>query len=173
MIFRRGDDPAPPATTMYQLQQRLASVGEDYWIDNGLGQHAYRVDGKALRLRRTFVLKDTSDNELLHLQRKLLRLRETMVMQHGGQTVATVHKHLIGLRDRFTIELADGGELHTRGNFVDHEYTVIRDGSVVAEVSKRWLSVRDTYAISIVEGQDIPFLLATAVCIDVLCHEGR
>ncbi|MFE3452303.1 LURP-one-related family protein [Nonomuraea sp. NPDC059194] len=160
MIFKRGDTTPPPATTLYQLRQRIASLGDDFWIDNGLGQHVYRVDGKVLRLRLTLVLRDTSGNELLHLQRKLLRLRETMVMQHGGQTVASLHKHLIGLRDRFTIDLADGGELQTRGNFLDHEYTVSRDGPVVAEVSKRWLNIRDTYGISIVEGQDIPLLLA-------------
>ncbi|NRQ36705.1 hypothetical protein HII36_33445 [Nonomuraea sp. NN258] len=171
MIFNRHEAP-PPATTLYQLQQRVVAIGGDYWIDNGIGQHAYRVDGKALRLRQTFLLKDPSGAELLRLRRKLMRLRETMLVDRDGETVATVHKHLVGLRDRFTVDLAGGGELHTKGDFLAHEYTVTRDGAVVADISKRWLRVRDTYGISIVEGEDVPLLLAVAVCVDVLCHGG-
>ncbi|NUR85677.1 MAG: hypothetical protein HOY71_16495 [Nonomuraea sp.] len=171
MIFKRDVQP-PPATTMYRLQQRAISVGDDYWIDNGLGQHAYRVDGKALRLRQTYVLKDPAGGELFRLRRELLHLRETMVMEHGDRTVATVRKHLVGLRDRFTVDLDGGGELHTRGNFLDHEYEITRDGATIAEVSKRWLNVRDTYGIAIVEGEDVPLVLGIAVCVDALCHEG-
>src|SRR5258708_2704794 len=39
----------------YQMRQKLISIGDDYWIDDEAGRHAFRVDGKALHLRKTFV----------------------------------------------------------------------------------------------------------------------
>jgi uncharacterized protein YxjI len=42
------------------------------------------------------------------------------------------------------------GDDYAQGNFVDHEYTIERDGDKIAEVSKRWFRVRDTYGVEVV-----------------------
>jgi len=57
----RGDD-GPSAGSRYQMRQRLISIGDDYWIEDDQGRKAFRVDGKALRLRDTFVLEDAAGN---------------------------------------------------------------------------------------------------------------
>ena len=86
--------------------------------------------------------------------------------------MATHGKALVTpLRDRFSIELADGTELKAKGNIVDHEYKIERDGDTVAQVSKRWLRVRETYGIEIAPGQDDALILAITACIDEM--EGR
>jgi uncharacterized protein YxjI len=90
-----------------------------------------------------------------------------MEVERGGDTVATIKKALITpLRDRFSIELEEGGELSAKGNIVDHEYEIERDGHKVAEISKRWFRVRDTYGIEIAPGQDDALIVAATVCID-------
>ena len=83
-----------------------------------------------------------------------------MTVERDGRTVATVHKALVGIRDRFDIDIEDGKDLSAHGNVVDHEYEVKRDDEVIATVSKKWLPVRDTYRIEIREGADEPLLLA-------------
>ena len=81
--------------------------------------------------------------------------------------MATIKKALITpLRDRFAIELEDGGELSAKGNIVDHEYEIERDGEKIAEISKRWFRVRETYGIEIVPGENDALILAAVVCID-------
>ena len=56
-----------------------------------------------------------------------------MEVERDGEVVAKVQKALITpLRDRFAIELAGGGELSAKGNIVDHEYEIERDGEKVA-----------------------------------------
>ena len=40
------------------------------------------------------------------------------------------------LRDRYTVDVAGGGQLSVQGNIVDHEYTIESGGTKVAEVSK-------------------------------------
>jgi len=93
-------------------------------------------------------------------------------LERDGETVATIRKALISpLRHRFTIELAAGGELTAKGNIVDHEYEIDRDGEKVAEISKRWFRVRDAYGIEIAPDQDDGLILAVAVCIDEMAHD--
>jgi len=151
----------------------MLSIGDDYWIEDGEGHRAFRVNGKALRMRQTFVLEDAQGNEVAKIQERKLSIRDKMAIERGGESLATVHKALVGIRDRFSIDLEDGGELRAKGNFVDHEYEIDRDGTAVATVSKRWFRVRDTYGVEIEPGEDDALVLAIAVCVDALSHAGN
>jgi uncharacterized protein YxjI len=153
------------------MREKLFAIGDDFWIDTDDDRHAFKVNGKALRIRSTFILESPSGDELFKIQEKKLRIRDTMELEHDGRTVATIKKALITpLRDRFAIELADGGELRAKGNIVDHEYEIERDGHKVAEISKRWFRVRDTYGIEVALGEDHGLILAAAVCIDEMAR---
>ncbi len=153
--------------TKYRMREKMFSIGDDFWIENDDGDRVFKVDGKALRIRDTFVLEDASGGELYTLQEKKLSIRDKMELERGGNTVATIKKALVSpLRDRFSIEVEHGDDLEAKGNIVDHEYKIERDGDKVAEVSKRWFRVRDTYGIEIAPGQDDAFILALTVCID-------
>ncbi len=149
------------------MREKLFSIGDDFWIETEDGRRAFKVNGKALRIRDTFVLESPDGEELFKIQEKKLRVRDTMAIERDGDTIATVKKALITpLRDRFTIELEEGGELHAKGNIVDHEYEIERDGDKVAEISKRWFRIRDTYGIEIAPAENHALILAATVCID-------
>lgn len=154
------------------MREKMFAVGDDYWIENDGGDRVFKVDGKALRARDTFILKDSSGEDLCKVQEKKLHIHDTMKIERDGDTVATVKKALITpLRDRFDIEIEGGEDLEAKGNIVDHEYKIERDGDHVAEVSKRWFRVRDTYGIEIAPGQDDALILAVTVCIDEMSHD--
>jgi uncharacterized protein YxjI len=149
------------------MREKLLAIGDDFWIEDEEGRRAFKVDGKALRLRTTLVLEDPSGAELLTVQEKKLHIRDTMDIEREGRAVARVKKALITpLRERFSIEVDDGDDLEAKGNIVDHEYAIERDGHKVAEISKRWFRVRDTYGVEIAPGQDDALVLAVTVCID-------
>jgi uncharacterized protein YxjI len=168
-FLRRHDE---PSGTRYRMRERVFAIGDDFWIDTAEDRHAYKVNGKALRMRSTFVLESPDGDELLKIQEKKLHIRDTMEVEHDGDTVATIRKKLISpLRDRFEIALAGGGELKAKGNIVDHEYKIERDGETIAEVSRRWFRVRDTYGIEVAPGEDNALILAAAVCIDEMSHD--
>ena len=116
----------------------LASIGDDFWIEDEEGVRAYRVNGKAIRARETFVLEDTSGNEVAQIQERKLSVRDKVAIERDGDTIATVHKALVGIRDRFAIDVEAGSDLKAHGNIVDHEYEIERDGDSVARISKRW-----------------------------------
>ena len=159
--------------TKYRMREKVFAIGDDFWIENDAGERAFKVDGKALRVRDTLVLEDVSGAELFSIQEKKLHVRDTMEIERGGRTVATVKKALISpVRDRFSIEVEDGDDLEAKGNIVDHEYKIERDGDKVAEVSKRWFRVRDTYGIEVAPEQEDALILAATVCIDQMSSEG-
>ena len=39
--------------TRYQMRQRMLSIGDDYEIENERGERVFKLDGKALRIRKT------------------------------------------------------------------------------------------------------------------------
>ena len=158
--------------TKYQMREKLFAIGDDYWIENDEGERAFKVDGKAMRVRKTLVLEDPSGAELFKVQEKKLHIRDTMDVERGGETVARIKKALITpLRDRFSVEVEGGEDMEAKGNIVDHEYKIERDGDKVAEVSKRWFRVRDTYGIEIAPDQEDALILAVTVCIDQMTND--
>jgi uncharacterized protein YxjI len=167
---RRGDGGA----AHYQMRQKLFSVGDDYWIEDDRGGRVYKIDGKALRLRKTLVFEDATGEELVKIQERRLRVRDTMEIEdRDGHTVATVKKALVTpLRDRWSVNVAGGPDLDVKGNIVDHEYT-IEDGQKVAEVSKKWFRVADTYGVEVDPGQDPVLILAITAVLDTMAHEDR
>jgi uncharacterized protein YxjI len=171
--FGRG--PGGGGNHHYQMRQRMASIGDDFWIENEQGQKVYKVDGKALRLRQTLIFEDAQGREVAKIQERVLRVKDSMEVEGpGGQTVAMVKKALITpLRDRFTVKLHNGPDLEVQGNILDHEYSIGEGRNKVAEVSKKWFRLRDTYGVEIEPGQDDAVILAVTVCIDEMVHEGR
>src|SRR4051812_34008661 len=150
----------------FQMHDKLLSIGDDAWIEDDDGERVYKVDGKALRIRETFVLEDREGNEVAKIQERKLRVRGTMAIERDGHTVATIHKALVGFRDRFKIEIEGGEDLRAHGNILDHEYEIERDGDTVANVSKKWFRVRDTYGVEVREGEDEALILAMTVALD-------
>src|SRR5262245_846680 len=165
--MRRLRDRGGPAGTRYTMREKVFSIGDDSWIETESGERAFKVNGKALRIRETLVVESPSGEELFTIQEKKLSVRDKMEVERDGKTVATIKKALVSpLRDRYSIEVEDGADLTAKGNIVDHEYEFERDGDKVAEVSKRWFRMRDTYGIEVMPGQDDALILACTVCID-------
>jgi uncharacterized protein YxjI len=172
---RREERRSGTGVAHYRMRQKLVSIGDDYWIENDQGERVFKVDGKALRIRKTLILEDSHGSELLKIQERVARVRDTMEIEdRDGHTVATVKKALITpLRDRWTVKVADGADLDVKGNIVDHEYTIEDERSTVAEVSKKWFRVADTYGVEVGPGQDPALMLAITVVLDTMAHEAR
>jgi uncharacterized protein YxjI len=142
LLRRRGAE-----GTRYTMPEKMFAIGDDFWIETD-GERAFKVNGKALRIRDTLVLEGPSGEELSTIQEKKLSIRDKMEIERDGKTVATIKKALVTpLRDRYSIEVEGGEDMEAKGNIVDHEFEIKRGGDKVAEVSKRWFRARDTYGV--------------------------
>ncbi len=156
----------------YQMREKLVSIGDDFWIEDAQGQKAFKVDGKALRVRKTLKFEDAHGHEIYQIQEKMMRIKDSMEVEDAnGNRVAMVKKALISpIRDRFTVNLKGGPDLDVKGNILDHEYKIGEGRDKVAEVSKKWFRIRDSYGVEVEQGQDDLLILAVTVCIDQMAH---
>ena len=168
----RGGPTAGGDKTHYQMREKLASIGDDFWIENNRGEKVYKVDGKALRVRQTLIFEDRGGKELAKIQERMMRVKDSMEVEDpSGRQIAMVKKAMITpVRDRWTVKIKGGPDLEVQGNILDHEYTIGGGRDKVAEVSKKWFRVRDTYGVEIEPGQDDILILAVTACIDQMAQ---
>ena len=156
----------------YVLKQKFWSWGDDFRIQDADGQDVFFVDGRAFSWGDKLSFQDMEKNELAFIRQKLLAWGPTYEIEVHGRLVAVVKKKLFTLlRCKFTVDVPGPDDLEAQGSFLDHEYSFERQGREVAQVSKRWFSWTDTYGVDIVSSEDDVLILATAVVIDMVCHQ--
>ncbi|MFE3124248.1 LURP-one-related/scramblase family protein, partial [Streptomyces hydrogenans] len=134
----------------YLVRDKLFAIGDDYWIEDEDGRHAFLVDGKALRLRDTLELKTPDGRVVITLREKLLSLRGAMTVERDERPLATVRrKRLSLLRNHYRVTMADGTELDVSGRILDREFAREYDGAHRAHISPPWRRVPGTYAVDL------------------------
>ncbi len=156
----------------YVLKQKFWSWGDDFTIKNAQGDDVFFVDGHAFSWGDKLSFQDLNGNELAFIRQKLLSWGPTYEIEQNGRTLAVVKKELFTLlRCRFVVDVPGPDDLEAVGDFMDHEYTFERHGHDVASISKRWFSWTDTYGVDIKSGENDVLILASAVIIDMVCHQ--
>jgi uncharacterized protein YxjI len=101
---------------LYLVRERLFSSGDDSWVTDERGDQVFLVDGKALRLRETFELRDASGAVLATIRKKFLAFTDTLEIEHDGAVAATVRKALLSpLHHRANIEIPGRGNSRRSG----------------------------------------------------------
>lgn len=156
------------------MKQKFLSWGDDFTIQDDQERDVFFVDGKAFSIGAKLSFQDMSGNELLFIRQKVLSWGPTYEIYRGGVQVAVVKKELFTLfHCTFTVDVPGPDDLVAEGDFTDHEYVFRRGESPVASVSKRWFTWIDTYGVEVNEGEDDVLMLASAVVVDLACHENR
>ena len=156
----------------YVMRQKLLSLADNFTIKNEQEQDVFLVKGKVFSFGDKLSFQDLSGNELVFIDQRLLNWSPTYELWKQGELLAVVKRELFSfIHHRFTVDVPGPNDLEAEGDFLDHEYMITRGGSVVATVSKRWFSWADTYGIEVADGEDDVLVLATAVVVDMVCHD--
>lgn len=166
-----ADDASPAESHRFRLLNDLASLTDDFYIQNDLGKRAYKVDGKAATLRDMLLFRDMENTVRCKVRRRLARLHDEMSIEGtDGRQIARVQKTaLTALRDRFLVTIGEQPVIEVRGNVLAHEYLI----GDIATVSRKWFHTKESYGVDIAPGQDDPVILAATVCIDQMARERR
>src|SRR3954470_12149364 len=128
-LFGKDDD-GPRRTFM--MREKLMGLGNDFWIDDEAGDHAYKVDGKTARIRDTWTLEDADGKEVAVIREKKLTVRDAIKIE-VGDVEAVVRRQLIGIGEKYDVDVDDGEDLKVMGDIIGHEYEIERDGDTIAE----------------------------------------
>lgn len=156
----------------YRLQRRLAARsfagGQHFVIQDEKGTDCFVADGSLFSGRNTVILRDMDGREMLVIHYHLTDEGRRFHMLRNGNRVAEMWQHYDLRRERFTVNCPEYGNMEVRGDWANHEYTVLRDGQAVAHVSKRWFSIHDLYGVDVEPGQDDVLILGCAIVIDLI-----
>jgi uncharacterized protein YxjI len=170
-----GPQPAP-GINRYLMRQRMVALGQDFNINNASGQPCFKIDGKVRLVKESLKFRDMQGNLLYKLDEKVLRIRDSYdILNANDQVVAKVHNAIFDpLREKFTIELANGETMTTRGKVMWAQYDIERGGKQVGKISKQfsWIG-RDQYVVDVLQGEDDCLILAITVVIDMMVSNGR
>jgi uncharacterized protein YxjI len=158
----------------YVMRQKILSLADSFTIKDEQERDVYLVKGKLFSFGDKLSFQDPAGNELVYIDQRLLNWGPTYELWRGADLLAVVKRQLFSfIHHRFTVDVPGPNDLEAEGDFLDHEYTFTRGGSVVATVSKRWFSWTDTYGIEIADGEDPVLVLASAVVVDMVCHDDN
>ena len=114
--------------TKYRMREKVFAIGDDFWIEDEDGERAFKVDGKALRVRDTLVLEDPG-RRAAEDPGEEARVRDTMEIERGrpyGRDREEGADHAAARPVHVDVE--DGEDMEAKGNVVDHEYKIERGG---------------------------------------------
>jgi len=155
----------------YVMRQKLLSLADSFTIKDENERDAYLVKGKVFSFGDKLSFQNTTGDELVYIDQRLLNWGPTYELWRGADLLAVVKRQLFSfIHHRFTVDVAGPDDLEAEGDFLDHEYAFTRGDRVVATVSKKWFSWTDTYGIEIADGEDAVLILASAVVVDMVCH---
>ena len=158
----------------YVMNQKILCLGNDFVVRDESGRDVLYVDGRALSFGDKLSVQDMQGRELAFIRQKLLSWGKTYEVSRDGELAAVVKKELFTFfRCAFTVDVPGPDDLEATGDFFDHEYTFERHGRAVASVSKRWFTFADSYGIEIAGGEDDVLIIASAIVIDLCCHDGK
>ena len=158
----------------YLLKQKLFAFGDDFHIRNENDEKVFFVDGRAFSFGDKLSFQDLEGNELVFIRQKLLSWGPAYELHRSGELAAVVKKkHFTFFHCKFSIDVPGPDDLEAKGDFLDREYAFVRGSQEVAQVSKRWFALGDTYGVDVAAGQDDVLILASAVVIDMICHDDK
>ncbi len=158
----------------YVMKQKIFCLGDQFAIADEAGRDLFLVKGKLLSLGNQLAFTDLAGNELAYIRQRLMCWQPTYEIHREGRLVAVVEKGILPFfHCRFTIDVPGPDDLEANGDLLDWEYTFERNGQAVAQVSKELLNWSDTYGVAVAEGEDDILILASAVVIDLVCHDNR
>ncbi len=156
----------------YLMKQKFWSLGEDFIIRDESGADCYQVDGRVFSFGDKLGLQDMAGNELAFISQRLLSWGASYEIHRPGLPVSLVKEKLLTLfRCKFSVDGPGDDDYLAEGDFLDHEYVIEGPGGPAAIVSKRWFSWTDTYGVEIAATADPILMLATAVVVDLVCHD--
>jgi uncharacterized protein YxjI len=155
---------------IFQIQQRIFSLGDTYDILDEQGQAVFQVKSHLLSIGHSLDLLDSSGAQVAHIQQRVLSFHPEYHITRGGQDVVIVKKKLFTLfHDRFTIEGA-AGAFEMTGDWLNWNYAITQNGQPVAQIGKQFAMFHDRYGVEIAEGADVPTILCLVIVMDEVAH---
>lgn len=156
----------------YKIKQKIFSFGDNFTIKDERDEDQFIVRGKVFSIGDKLKIEDMTGNELVYIEQKVFRLLPEYNIYSSGKHLATVKKEFTFLKPKFYINSVMG-HYKIDGDFLGHDFQILKDGKLVASVNKKWFSFSDTYMVEIDDEEDQAFMMALVIVIDQVIHDNN
>ncbi len=144
------------------IKEKVFSWGEKFFVKDALGNDKYVVEGPAFSFGKKLYVYDMLGRELAFIQQQLFTMLPRFLVTCGDTTVQ-VKKEMSLFTPRYTIE---GPNWEITGNFWEHNYQILQNGSPIVTITKEWMTWGDSYELDIRDPADEILALAVVLTID-------
>ena len=160
--------PAAPTGFTRYLMKSTFGAGRDFAVlDPQTEEQLFLVDGK-IGPRPKAEVKAADGSVIYEVRGQLLGIPKKMsITDASGAEVASLKAKKFSLvKDKMTMEMANGEPWQLTGQFIEKNYTVTRGGSDVVRISQKWVTVRDKYTVDVADGADPGLAFAIVWAVD-------
>lgn len=153
------------------LKQRIFTIVDKYFVYDEAGREVYKIEGQFLSIPKRQTIYDASGKELFTLRRVIFTLMPAFVLYDpSGKELAVIRKRFTLFHHQIDIE-SDFGSFSIAGDFLSHDFTILKEGRQIVRMHKKWLSWGDAYEIQIDDGENQAFVCALVIAVDQAIHE--
>ncbi|WP_117169434.1 LURP-one-related/scramblase family protein [Paraliobacillus sediminis] len=150
------------------IKQKVFSLGGNFTVKNEFEQDKYLIKGSFLSIPKTFTIKDTSDNEIGTITKKVFSFLPTFFVEVNGEEVVTIKKEFSFFKSRYQIE---GRGIEVHGDWWDKKFEVVSHGEVVGQVNEKWFTWGDSYEVGVKDESLEHIIISLVIAIDFVKQE--
>lgn len=154
------------------IKQKLFSITDKYIIENEYGEKMYKAQKTLMSMYKKIKIYDMDDRELVYIKEKFMKVLPTYLIYMNGNHVATMKEDISILKPKFTVESIIG-DYEVKGDILEHNFIIEKEGKIAASVKKHLPSIRDSYEVNIEEGNSQSIILAMIIIIDDVIHNTK
>lgn len=145
------------------MKQKVFSFRDSFTVYDENGEPKYTVKGEIISFGKKLHVFDRSGREIIFIAQRLLTFLPRYTVQINGVAEFEIKKEFSFIKPYYTIAEND---IEIRGEFLSHEFEIIRAGGVIATLRKEWFTWGDSYALEILSPAYELTALAAVLVID-------
>lgn len=145
------------------VKQKVFSFRDSFTVKDEEGADCYTVVGDFFSFPKALHIYDSAGAEVLKISRKLLTFLPRYQIFREDKLAAEIAKEFSFFTPKYYI---DGAPFTIEGDFLSHNYEVLRDGVTVAKIGKEWFTWGDSYVIDMNPSEDELIMLSILIVID-------
>ena len=147
------------------MKQKVFSWKDKSYVKNAYGEDVYYVEGEVFSLGKKLHIQDMQGREVAFVRQKPFSLLPRFFVEINGETAAEIVKRLTFLKPKYEIE---GPGWTVEGDFLAHDYRILRGGTPVVVIHKQWMTWGDAYELDVSDGENEVLALAVVLAIDAV-----
>ena len=151
------------------MREKVFSWRDRFNVWDEQGNDLYFVEGELFSWGKRLHVYDAQNREAAFIQQKVFSFLPRFYVYVDGRQVAEIVRRFTFFRPRYEIA---GLGWEIEGDFFEHDYEILQNGSPVASIHKEWMTWGDCYALDVDDGQSELTALAVVLAIDCVNEQA-